>query len=112
MQSSSKGQPSAEDFDEPPRNQRVYENIPLAFYYDTDIDNRPKMEEEVLLFIQLSVDKVDLDRLDSVMTIPCSATISLRPTISSRRFCPTDVKLKCCPQNTSGMKSGGMRKSL
>ena len=47
----------------------VYENIPLAFYYDTDVDNRPKMEEEVLLFLQhrfphLSFDSKIRDRYD------------------------------------------------
>ena len=48
--SSAKGQHTAEEFERIPSEQQVYENIPLAFYYDTDVDNRPKMEEEVLLF--------------------------------------------------------------
>ena len=50
--SSAKGQHTAEDFKRIPDEQQVYENIPLAFYYDTDIDNRPKLEEELLLFLQ------------------------------------------------------------
>ncbi len=50
--SSAKGLHTAEDFEKIPDEQQVYENIPLAFYYDTDIDNRPKMEEEVLLFLR------------------------------------------------------------
>lgn len=49
---SAKGRHSAEDFEIIPVERQVYENIPLAFYYDTDIDNRPKLEEEVLLFLQ------------------------------------------------------------
>ena len=43
---------------------------------------------------------------------PCSVTIFLQPTISSRKFFLMAVKLKCCSRNTSEMKSGGMRKSL
>ena len=50
--SSAKGQHTAEDLEIIPSEQQVYENILLAFYYDTDIDNRPKMVEEVLLFLQ------------------------------------------------------------
>ena len=50
--SSAEGQHTAEEFERIPSEQQVYENIPLAFYYDTDVDNRPKMEEEVLLFLQ------------------------------------------------------------
>lgn len=48
---SAKGQHTAEEFERIPSEQQVDENIPLAFYYDTDVDNRSKMEEEVLLFL-------------------------------------------------------------
>ena len=67
--SSAEGQHTAEEFERIPSEQQVYENIPLAFYYDTDVDNRPKMEEEVLLFLQhrfphLSFDSKIRDRYD------------------------------------------------
>ena len=40
------------DFDTIPYEQLTDENIPLAFYYDTDIDNGPKLVEEAILYLQ------------------------------------------------------------
>ena len=40
------------DFERLHYEQLTDESIPLAFYYDTDIDNRPKIVEEVILYLQ------------------------------------------------------------
>ena len=47
-----KGQYTVEEFDRLPYEQLTDESIPLAFYYDTDIDNGPKIVEEAILYLQ------------------------------------------------------------
>lgn len=49
---SAKGQYTVEEFDRLPYEQLTDESIPLAFYYDTDIDNGPKIVEEAILYLQ------------------------------------------------------------
>ena len=49
---SASGQHSNEEFERLHYEQLTDESIPLAFYYDTDIDNRPKIVEEVILYLQ------------------------------------------------------------
>ena len=49
---STKGQYTVEEFERLPYDQLTDESIPLAFYYDTDIDNGPKIVEEAILYLQ------------------------------------------------------------
>lgn len=49
---SAKGQYTVEEFERLPYEQLTDESIPLAFYYDTDIDNGPKIVEEAILYLQ------------------------------------------------------------
>ena len=39
-------------FERLPYEQMTDESIPLAFYYDTDIDNGPKIVEEAILYLK------------------------------------------------------------
>ena len=49
---SAKGQYTVEEFERLPYEQLTDESIPLAFYYDTDIGNGPKIVEEAILYLQ------------------------------------------------------------
>ena len=49
---SASGQHSDEEFKRLHCELLTDESIPLAFYYDTDIDNGPKLVEEAILFLQ------------------------------------------------------------
>lgn len=49
---SASGQYSDEEFERLHYEQLTDESIPLAFYYDTDIDNGPKLVEETILYLQ------------------------------------------------------------
>ena len=49
---SASGQHSDEEFERLHYEQLTHESIPLAFYYDTDIDNGPKLVEEAILYLQ------------------------------------------------------------
>lgn len=49
---SASGQRPDEEFERLPYEQLTDESIPLAFYYDTDIDNGPKLVEEAILYLQ------------------------------------------------------------
>ena len=49
---SASGQYSDEEFERLHYEQLTDESIPLAFYYDTDIDNGPKLVEEAILYLQ------------------------------------------------------------
>ena len=49
---SAKGQYTVEEFERLPYEQMTDESIPLAFYYDTDIDNGPKIVEEAILYLK------------------------------------------------------------
>ena len=49
---SAKGQYTVEEFERLPYEQLTDESIPLAFYYDTDIDNGPIIVEEAILYLQ------------------------------------------------------------
>lgn len=47
-----KGQYTGEEFERLSYEQLTDESIPLAFYYDTDIDNGSKLVEEAILYLQ------------------------------------------------------------
>lgn len=49
---SAKGQYTVEEFERLPYEQMTDESIPLTFYYDTDIDNGPKIVEEAILYLK------------------------------------------------------------
>ena len=49
---SAKGQYTYEEFERLHYEQLTDESIPLAFYYDTDIDNGPKLVEEAILYLE------------------------------------------------------------
>ena len=46
------GKYTGKEFDRLPGERVKGESIPLAFYYDTDIDNGPKLVEEAILYLQ------------------------------------------------------------